>query len=463
MQSLPGYTSANQIQCRITPWASRPGLFVFGGLPMRKRADGPQTEPVRGRPRRWKDGDWDAAIRFFETTLHGSLKSLSPPDLPGYFVVWRRGRTDKRVRELLAAATARRCAAMVAAGVRTGEGGRASGPAAVTTATSEKFGRGLRYSDEAYSEYIARLAADETAKSLEEAQKLYWPGLPTFFSVLRRRREQLRSVLSGKGFAARKGPVRRRLRFDKEVYAKAIGLFSTMSLTEYAKHRQAVGMLPSPQAILKRAARDPEFARELYSRRPKAKVEGQSYRYSDEVYEAAITKIGAHGWDAYLEGRKPGVWPSLNAIYKRARGDKEFKARLNGKTRERFRLKRELRALTVTRRRATRRRVIIDRPTGQLGFLLLQQDAYRIADKFVPRHYAREDRDDIKSDIVAAVLARELEIDEIGHNTSWFISEHFRGGVFSSGKFSSLDASVYDDSSLTYVDRLSSDDYSHIG
>jgi hypothetical protein len=428
---------------------------------MRKRTDGPKTEPVRGRPRKWRDADWDAAIRFFEATLHGSLKSLNPPDLPGYFVVWRRGRTDKRVRELLAAATARRCAAMVAAGVRSGEGARASGPAAVTTATSEKFGRGLRYSDEAYSEYIARLAADETAKSLEEAQKLYWPGLPTFHSVMRRRRQQLRSVLSGKGFAAGKGQVRRRPRFDKEVYAKAIRLVSTMSLTEYANHRQAVGALPSAQAILRRAARDPEFARELYNRRPK--VERQSYRYSDEVYEAAITKIGAHGWSAYLEECKPGVWPSLNAIYKRARGDKEFKARLNGKTRERFRLKRELRALTVTRRRAARRRVIIDRPTGQLGFLLLQQDAYRIADKFVPQHYAREDRDDIKSDIVAAVLAREFEVEEIGDNASWFISEHFRGGVFSSGKFSSLDAPVYDDSSLTYVDRLSSDDFSHIG
>ncbi|TFV71686.1 hypothetical protein E4K64_25500 [Bradyrhizobium frederickii] len=409
--------------------------------------------PPIGRPRKWKDADWDAAIKFFETTLHGSLKSLSPPDLPNYIVVWKRGRTDRRVRELLAAATERRCAAMVAAGLRTGEGKRASGTKSVTFATVEKFGRGLRYSDEAYSEYLARLEADETAESLGEAQKLYWPGLPTFHSVMRRRRQQLQSILSGKGFVGRGG--RPRI-FEEEVYAEAIRFLSTMSLTEYADHRQAVGALPSAQAILRRAARDPEFARELYSKRPK--TEGLSYRYSNEVYEAAISKIGAHGWSAYLEECKPGVWPSLNAIYKRARGDKEFKARLNGKTRERFRLKRELRALT-----ARRQKVALARPDGQLGFLLLQQDAYRMADKFVPRHYAREDRDDIKSDIVAAVLARELEIDEIGDNASWFISEHFRGGVFSSGKFSSLDAPVYDDSSLTYVDRLSSDDYSHIG
>lgn len=454
MQSLPKYYSANHIQCRIAPWASRPGLFRFdvpGGCMTARKC------PPKGRPRKWKDADWDAAIRFFETTLHGPLKSLSPPDLPGYIVVWKRGRTDTRVRDLLAAATARRCVAMVAAGARSGEGKRASGPAAVTTATSDKFGRGLRYSDEAYSEYISRFKADETAKSLEEAQKLYWPGLPTFCSVLRRRRADLQRAIWDRGLRKPRNPTGRPV-YTEETYTKAIELVSNLSLAAYAKYRaESSEPLPSMQAMQKRAARDGKFAAALYSVRPKQ--ECLSYRYSDEVYEAAITKIGELGWNAYLAECKPGIWPSLNAIYKRARADKEFKARLNGKTRERYRLKRQLKGLTARRRKDAP----AERPDGQLGFLLLQQDAYRIADKFVPRQYAREDRDDIKSDIVAAVLAREIAVDEIGENASWFISEHFRGGVFSSGKFSSLDAPVYDDSSLTYVDRLSSDDYSHIG
>lgn len=415
-----------------------------------------ERKPARlGAPRKWSDADWDAAIQFFETNLQGSLKSLRPPGLPGYIVVWKRGRTDKRVRDLLAAATARRCVAMVTAGLRTGDGNRACGQDAVTAATSEKFGRGLKYSDEAYSEYLVRLRADETAKSLEEAQKLSWPGLPSFFSVMRRRSEQLRSLLSEKGFAVGRG--KRPLHFREEVYAEAIRLFSTMSLAGYATHRRTVGQLPSAQAILKRAARDPEFATSLYSRRPK--VAAQSYRYSEADYEEAITKIGQSGWTAYLNEREPGALPSLNAIYRRTGSDPAFKARLRGKILERYSLKRQLKALT-SRRRTSK---AIERQDGQLARLLLQQDAYRIADKFIPRHYDRSDRDDIKSDIVTAVLAGELSPEEIGENSRWFISEHYRSGTFSSGRFGSLDAPVFDDSDTPLVDRLSSDDYMHVG
>ncbi|TGN75949.1 hypothetical protein EOW77_0032285 [Bradyrhizobium yuanmingense] len=415
-----------------------------------------ERKPARlGAPRKWSDADWDAAIQFFETNLQGSLKSLRPPGLPGYIVVWKRGRTDKRVRDLLAAATARRCAAMVAAGSRTGDGNRACGQDAVTAATSEKFGRGLKYSDEAYSEYLVRLRADETAKNLDEAQKLYWPGLPSFYSVLRRRKEQLRSLLSEKSFAVGRG--KRPLHFREDVYAEAVRLFSTMSLTEYANHRRAVGQMPSAQAILKRAARDPEFARSLYSRRPK--VDAQSYRYSEADYEEAISKIGQSGWAAYLNEREPGALPSLNAIYRRTGSDPALKARLRGKILERYSLKRQLKALSSRRGRSK----AIERPDGQLARLLLQQDAYRIADKFVPRHYDRADRDDIKSDIVMAVIAGEFALDEIGENARWFISEHFRGGIFSSGRFGSVDAPIFSDSDTPLVDRLSSDDYLHAG
>jgi hypothetical protein len=95
--------------------------------------------------------------------------------------------------------------------------------------------------------------------------------------------------------------------------------------------------------------------------------------------------------------------------------------------------------------------------------LLLRQEAYRVADRFVSRGYERADRDDIKQDIVAAVLAGEFSVDEIGENAKWFVSDHFRSGVFSSGRFSTLDAPIFEDSDVAYVDRLSTDDYQHIG
>ncbi|WP_157158125.1 hypothetical protein [Bradyrhizobium genomosp. III] len=315
-----------------------------------------------------------------------------------------------------------------------------------------KFGRGIAYSDAAYSDYIAKVRADDTAKSLAEAEKLCWPGLPSFHSVLRRRGEDLRAALKERGIT---GGVRLSRRvYTDETYARAVDLISKMSFAQYAKVRECED-LPSQQAIHKRAERDAAFATKLYASRPK--VERPTYRYSEEAYEAAIAKIGESGWDAYVEQCEPGKSPSLNAIYKRARKQPEFKARLRGKTRDRFRLKRELRALTRARGKADP----VERPDGQLGFLLLQHDAYRVADGFVPRHFDRADRDDIKSDIVAAVLSGEFSVDEIGENAGWFISEHSRNGIFTSGKIGSLDEPFFEDGSGALIDRLSIDTASH--
>ncbi|MBM7483336.1 hypothetical protein ACVWWI_003348 [Bradyrhizobium sp. USDA 3686] len=419
--------------------------------------DSATREKISAAKRKWTDADWDAAIEILATQLDTSLTKMRPANLPSYHTVCKRSSTDARVKALLAAAIARRKEAFTAAGLRW----RGAKDSAVTFASGVKYGRGLQYSDAAYSEYLERLKANETAKTHADAIKLFWPGLPTFYSVMRRRKDELRAILRTKGLLKPQGwalvngaPV-----FSAETYAKAVALISTMSLMEYSRHRESntAEKLPSAQAIFKRADRNPRFAAELYSVRPK--VERTTFRYSDETYEAAISKIGEVGWNAYLADCEPGIWPSLNAIYKRTRSDKEFKERLNGKTRERYRLKRQLKGLTARRRK----NAPATRPDGQLGFLLLQQEAYRVADGFVPRHYDRSDRDDIKQDIVAAVLTREIEIDEIGENAKWFISEHFRGGVFSSGKFASLDAPVFEDSDVAFVDRLSSDDYSHIG
>ncbi|UFW75492.1 hypothetical protein [Bradyrhizobium sp. WU425] len=419
--------------------------------------DSATREKISAAKRKWTDADWDAAVELIATKLDISLTTMKPGNLPSYHSVCKRTATDARLKALLDDARRRRREAFAAAGLRW----RGAKDTAVTFASGVKYGRGLRYSDAAYSEYLARLKADETAKSLQDATKLFWPGLPAFHSVMRRHKDALRQILRARGLLKSPGGNRQPV-YSEETYATAVRLISTMSLFKYSRHREAntAERLPSAQAIFKRADRNPEFAAQLYSVRPKAECsERATFRYSDETYEAAISKIGEAGWNAYLAEREPGVWPSLNAIYKRTRSDKGFKARLNGKTRERYRLKRQLKGLTAKRRK----NAPATRPDGQLGFLLLQQEAYRIADGFVPRHYDRSDRDDIKQDIVAAVLTHEIEIDEIGENAKWFISEHFRGGVFSSGKFASLDAPVFEDSDVAFVDRLSSDDYSHIG
>lgn len=406
----------------------------------------------RKRPhanRKWSDADWYAAIEIIATQLQTSLQKMRPDGLPSYFTVCTRARRDSRIKALLAEAIERRKAGFEAAGMQYSKGG---GRPAVAC------GRGYAYSDAAYTAYLEKLKTDQTAKSLGEVQKLYWPGLPTFHSVMRRRRIEMREILRAKGLLKPPGwhLVRNPVSvYSEDVYTKAIGLISTMSLADYGKYREnnRAERLPSYQSIFKRAERDPEFGAKLYSVRPK--VERATFRYDDEVYEAAISKIGEAGWSAYLAIREPGVWPSLNAIYKRTRSDADFKARLHSKVLDRYRLKRQLKSLTKNRP--------AQRPDGQLGLLLLQQDAYRTADRFVPRHYYREDRDDIKQDIVAAVLAGEFELEAIGENAGWFISQHFRGGVFSSRKFSSLDAPIFDDSDVAFVDRLTSDDYSHIG
>lgn len=129
-----------------------------------------------------------------------------------------------------------------------------------------KFGRGIAYSDEAYSDYIAKVRADDTAKDLSDAQRLYWPGLPTFHSVMRRRGDELRAALRDRGITG--GAKLSRRVYTEDKYARAIELVSKVSFAQYAKIRESEA-LPSQQAIHKRAERDPAFATRLYASRPK--------------------------------------------------------------------------------------------------------------------------------------------------------------------------------------------------
>lgn len=411
------------------------------------------TEGKRSPPAKWKDAEWGATLELVATQLDTPLWKLRPANLPSYLVLCQRIRVDPKLKAKFKAAIVRRKEAFAASG----RPWRGAHDGAYSVVAGVKCGRGYRYSDEAYAEYLARFEADRTAKDLVAAQALRWPGLPSFHSVLLRRRSQLRKLVRQKGLVQRPGGDVRPRQRSEEAYNRAIALISIMSRTEYAKHRSSnpAEGLPSATAVLIRAQRDPAFARRLYDVRPK--VEMVFYRYDEAAYDAALNKIGQAGWVAYMAERQVGVWPNVSSLYRRAYSDLDFKARFRAKVLEWFGIRRKLRA---AERKKTK---LPDRPAGQLRGSLLQHEAYRIADKFIPRYYEQADRDDIKSDIVEAVLAGEFSSEEIGENARWFIREHFRHGVFSSGKFGSLDEPFFEDSDVALIDLLTADDHHHIG
>jgi hypothetical protein len=90
----------------------------------------------------------------------------------------------------------------------------------------------------------------------------------------------------------------------------------------------------------------------------------------------------------------------------------------------------------------------------------LTRNALQEAEKCIPRYLDRQDREDIKHDIVAAVLAGELAIEEIRGDAAWFKNEHFRGSIDLS-RVESLDAPLFDDSPTALIDRLTTDTTSH--
>ncbi|MBP1091929.1 hypothetical protein [Bradyrhizobium diazoefficiens] len=221
--------------------------------------------------------------------------------------------------------------------------------------------------------------------------------------------------------------------------------------------------LPSYFVIAKRAKRDQALAVKLdaaIARRIASKVKngwgGRGFRYAEECFPAYVAKLEeAQPRPETLTAVRKLSWPGLPGFYTVWRR-KEF--------REQIRPILQRWGLLGESRGRRNKSQIGGRQLGEhLAQLLLRDEAFREAERCVPRRYERQDRDDIKQDIVVAVLCGELAVDEIAAYAQWFASEHFRGGVFSSGKFHSLDAAVYDDGDVAYVDRLSSDDYSHIG
>jgi hypothetical protein len=180
-------------------------------------------------------------------------------------------------------------------------------------------------------------------------------------------------------------------------------------------------------------------------------------RYSDEQYRRACEGLSAAITVTNEEFRIPGL-PRYGAMLRKSYRDPIFAAQFA-----------EARLAKITKqceagisprgsvgRKKGSRRVY---QTAVLRGRLLQDELYRTADLAVPRGLQDHIRDDVKSDIVEAVLDGSLRLEDISREVGKYIAAHF--ARFSSYKFRSLDQTLFDDDDMTFIDRLTTDDFSY--
>lgn len=152
--------------------------------------------------------------------------------------------------------------------------------------------------------------------------------------------------------------------------------------------------------------------------------------YTEEAYDRAIKLLASMNFMAYSRHRleNPGeALPTYQAVQKRAERNKAFGERVYA--------------------------VRPPKPWRRRGRALLTLEE---ADRYVPRYLSPQDREDIKHDLVTAVLAGEITIAEVRANVDWYKNEHLRGAI-DMGRFESIDAPLFEDSNTGLIDRLSTD------
>jgi len=96
--------------------------------------------------------------------------------------------------------------------------------------------------------------------------------------------------------------------------------------------------------------------------------------------------------------------------------------------------------------------------TAVLRGQLLHDALYTAAEKAVGKGLPEHIRDDLKSDLIEAVLLKEFPLQDMPLYVAEFMTAHNRG-VGSCGA-RSLDEKIFEDGDTTFVDRLTTDDAS---
>lgn len=168
-------------------------------------------------------------------------------------------------------------------------------------------------------------------------------------------------------------------------------------------------------------------AREERERGPHARYRRQLHRYSEDDYETVLAAIRAAKGKSIRKvfAGLPARLPGRQLIYARVRRDPNFAARFGEACRGR-----------------------------QTKVATTSGDLASIVERHVPKHLDLTARDDIKAEIIMAVLTGEIEQADIAKSVKEFTKRHNR--KFSPWEFASLDKPLGDDGDFSLGDMATS-------
>lgn len=246
-----------------------------------------------------------------------------------------------------------------------------------------------------------------------------------------------------------------------EIWESFLDALKVMSAIEASK----LPDMPSSASFVKRRKRDSEFDRRAAAiiRERKLNNSGRK-RITATAWSNFLREIGSVCVRALCE--RPGM-PSEPAVYKRRKLDPAFDSIFAATFRER-------RTAAIKGRLYARfpgmrwlhdksqdndwtQEEVAPAPVKSLQQRLSDSDIYRKALAAVPAHINPNDRSDIASDIVLAVLEGRFQIEEAPARSAEFQRAHWR--MFGTIGRISLDAPRYDDGPATIGDSISNEQY----
>jgi hypothetical protein len=185
--------------------------------------------------------------------------------------------------------------------------------------------------------------------------------------------------------------------------------------------------------------------------------------FTDAEYDDALQVIGSTT-GPMKSALKPPM-PTYMALWQRGDREPAFAELLRGAMASRKRLKAEHDHLEAEETEAARahrsaaRRKLSEKPvyaTHVLASLLRANEFYVVAERAVPRHLDPWDRDDIKSELVCALIDGSISIDDAARSGKEFARQFMSRQ--SRHHCRSLDTSGYESDGEKWVDALSTDD-----
>jgi hypothetical protein len=242
------------------------------------------------------------------------------------------------------------------------------------------------------------------------------------------------------------------IRYTKEQYRKACDAFAS-AITVRAVEFKVEG-LPNYDLLVRRSKRDDAFAVLFKSARssrirgmceggmgpvdPLRSARGASLAFGEDARQRFLALI-ASGMSQSAALKLEGM-PDAGTVLRYRKINLEFASGFNEA--------RENRPAARKSRRPVYQTAVL---RGQL----LQEELYRAADAAVGHGLPEHIRDDVKSDLIEAVLLNSFPIEEMAERAAAFVTAHNRRMETYSSK--SLDQPLSEDTEMTFLDRLTTD------